>query len=209
MFTGIVEGRRPVVEARHGTGALQLSIDLEDLGDGVGPGDSIAVNGCCLTVADIVGSRVGFHVMAESLGLTNLGKLEEGHPVNIERSLQLGDRMGGHFVTGHIDGVGTVTRLAVQEGQTDMTVAVPRRLMRYAILKGSISLDGVSLTLTEVGEEHVAVALIPHTLEMTTLGIRGEGDAVNLEMDLIGKWVQRLAEPFAGGDSNGSRETGG
>lgn len=192
MFTGIVEGQRPVVRADHHDGGLTLGLDLGDLSDGVAVGDSIAVSGCCLTVEELKGSVARFHLMAETLGLTTFGETAVGQQRNVERSLQVGDRLGGHFVSGHIDGVGTVTGIAAEEGQTDLTISVPASLAELVIPKGSITIDGVSLTIAGIEGPEVTVCLIPHTLEVTSLGSLGVGGAVHLEMDMIGKWVQRL-----------------
>lgn len=189
MFTGIVEGTREVVGAERSNSGLKLEIDLGDLASGVSVGDSIAVNGCCLTVENLEGSVARFHIADESLGLTTLDEAESGVAVNIERSLKAGDPLGGHFVTGHVDGVGRILEIVAGESETCIKVSLPSALCRQVIHKGSVALDGVSLTLTEVAKDHVAVMLIPHTLEITTLGVRQVGDGLNVETDMIGKWV--------------------
>lgn len=192
MFTGIVEGKRPLVEATAGSGSLRLGVDLRDLAEGVGVGDSIAVRGCCLTATGLAGSVASFHLMGETLGLTLFGSLRAGDLVNVERSLRVGDRLGGHFVSGHVDGLGTVVSVDSRPGQTDLIVRLPAPLAELVIPKGSIALDGVSLTLTSISGPDVGVALIPHTLEATTLGALRAGDRLHLEMDMIGKWVRKL-----------------
>ena len=192
MFSGIVEGLKPVVALRPEAGSMSLSVDLEDLAGGVVTGDSVAIDGCCLTVEAIRGGVATFHAIAETLGLTTLGRLAQGSRVNVERSLRVGDQLGGHFVTGHVDGVGTVAERRDGPDQTWMTVELPRALADFVIHKGSIALDGVSLTVAEAAGSRVSVALIPHTLGHTTLGSRSSGDKLNVECDLIGKWVKRL-----------------
>jgi riboflavin synthase len=192
VFTGIVEAKRPVAAARAGEGSLHLEIDLGPFADGVRAGDSIAVRGCCLTVERLERGVASFHLMAETLGLTAFGALKSGSLVNIERSLRLGDRMGGHFVSGHVDGLGRVETVQLHPGQTDLTVRLPAGLADLTVPKGSIALDGVSLTIARLEDPLVTVSLIPHTLEVTTLGELRAGDPVHLEMDMIGKWVKRL-----------------
>lgn len=196
MFTGLVEGLRDVVEATPSDGGLRLVVDLAASSAGVAPGDSIAVNGCCLTVESLDGTRAVFHAGRETLGLTALGGIAAGSAVNVERSLRLGDRLGGHLVSGHVDGVGEVAAITPERSQTVMTFRLPERLRGRVILKGSIAVDGVSLTITDVVADRVSVALIPHTLEITTLGAKAIGDAVNLESDMIGKWVVAQLAPI-------------
>ena len=195
MFTGLVEGACPIVEQQRGDGSLRLTLDLGSLADGVAMGDSIAVAGCCLTVDGLEGARASFHLMDETLGLTTFGARAKGGKLNVERSLRVGDRMGGHFLSGHVDGLGTVTELVELPGQLDMTIRMPERLSELTIPKGSIGIDGVSLTIARLQDDHVTVCLIPHTLEVTTLGDLEVGDHVHLEMDMIGKWVRRLVRP--------------
>jgi len=192
MFTGIVEGKRRITEARRGAGSLSLALDLEGLAQGVQVGDSISVAGCCLTVDALDGSVARFHLMGETLGLTCFGGSAAGERLNVERSLRVGDRLGGHFVSGHVDGVGVVAEVVPTESQSDLILDVPEELGHLLIPKGSISIDGVSLTIAAIDGRRATVCLIPHTLEITTLGDLGEGDHVHLEMDMIGKWVQRL-----------------
>ena len=195
MFTGIVEGKRPVTIARSVGSSLHLQLDLGPFAEGVGMGDSIALAGCCLTVESLEGNLASFHLMGETLGLTTFGQLEVGSEINLERSLRLGDRLGGHLVSGHIDGLGTVTRIDEGDGQTDITLELGPEIERLTVPKGSICIDGVSLTIAVLDGRQVTVCLIPHTLEITTLGKLVVGDRVQLEMDMIGKWIARLAEP--------------
>lgn len=196
MFSGIVEGKRPVRRLSIGSGGLELVLDLGSFGEGVRPGDSIAVLGCCLTVTELHQTDVHFHVMGQTLSLTRFRSLKEGDEVNIERSLRVGDRIGGHFVTGHLDGVGEVLAVADRPSQWDLTVEVPEALAHLVVPKGSVTLDGVSLTVAHLEGRRVTVCLIPYTLEHTTLGSLRAGDQVHLEMDMIGKWVRTLAGPY-------------
>lgn len=165
--------------------------DSEPLG-GVAVGGSVAVNGCCLTVVEVAAGRWSFEAGPETLRRTNLGRLVPGSLVNLERSLAVGDSLGGHFVTGHIDGVGTLAARDDQGEWTTMWFACAPEVSFQMASKGSIAVDGVSLTLVDVERERFSVALIPHTLAHTTLGRRAVGDEVNLETDLLAKYVQRL-----------------
>ncbi len=195
MFTGLVETMGEVAAfSPEGPGA-RLTIKSPLIADGLKHGDSVAVNGCCLTVVATDNELFQFEAGSETLKRTNLGKLARGHQVNLERSLKAGDRLGGHFVTGHIDGLGTV-RKRIQEGQWWFYhFETPPTLIHHLASKGSIAVDGVSLTVVDVDETSFSVALIPHTLAMTTLGQRQEGDTVNLETDILAKYVERqLAE---------------
>ena len=155
-------------------------------------GDSIAVNGVCLTVTDFTAGSFGVDVMAETLNRSNLGKLNPGEKVNLERALRLSDRLGGHLVSGHIDGVGTIIRDSQEDLARILEISAPPNVLRYTIEKGSIAVDGTSLTVVTVGERSFTVSLIPHTRGLTTLGHKKVGHTVNLEADLIGKYVERL-----------------
>jgi riboflavin synthase len=192
VFSGIVEGMRPVVALEKGSGAARLRVDLQDLAAGVRPGDSIAVDGCCLTVAALEGPVAGFDVVGETLRLTTLGGLRPGSRVNVERSLRIGDTLGGHFVTGHVEGIGAIVEKEVGADETRLVVELPDGLAAMVLHKGSIALDGVSLTVTGVRGSRVSASLVPYTLAHTTLGTKGKGDRVHVECDLIGKWVKQL-----------------
>lgn len=198
MFTGLVEelGAVRAVEGREGGARLELSCTAV-LAD-ARIGDSIAVNGCCLTVVELGDGWWAADAQIETLDRTTLGALAPGDPVNLERPMRMGDRLGGHLVLGHVDGVGEVTEIApLPDGSTRITVRAPAALARYLVEKGSVTVDGTSLTLTAVrdlpdGAAEFGVALIPHTLAVTTLGVRRVGDRVNLEADMIAKHVERL-----------------
>ena len=187
MFTGIVEELGRVV-SREGS---RLRIAATTVLEGSGMGASIAVNGCCLTlVASDSSSWWEADVSEETYSRTNLGSLNAGDPVNLERPMALGERLGGHIVLGHVDAVGTVVSSA-----PDLVVRIPKDLMHLIVEKGSVTVDGISLTAFDLTHETFRVAVIPHTMEVTTLGVRKAGDRVNIEMDVLAKHVERLVEP--------------
>lgn len=193
MFTGIVEELGTLRAVRHGADSAQLVIGAEKILADIRTGDSIAVNGVCLTAVHFAAREFTSDVMAETLARTNLGSLHTGDRVNLERALRLGDRLGGHLVSGHIDGVGTIVRQERHDIATLVTIRAPREVMRYIIKKGSVAIDGTSLTVVDFGSESFQVSLIPHTGHATTLGFKKVGDTVNLEGDIIGKYIERLA----------------
>ncbi|MDA0842312.1 MAG: riboflavin synthase [Planctomycetota bacterium] len=192
MFSGIIEKLCRVTEVKEGEEVIHLLVNLEELADGVCIGDSIAVNGTCLTVTELNETVSRFDVVPETLDKTNLGGLSASSRVNIERSLKIGDRLHGHFVQGHVDGVGTISDVQRNEEGGVITIEASRELLDQMIYKGSISVDGISLTIASLEASDFSIALIPHTLSMTTLGVKNAGDKVNLEVDMIGKWVRRL-----------------
>jgi riboflavin synthase len=194
MFTGIVEGTGTVagLAVADGGGGARLEVEAPFLAGQLGLGESVAVNGCCLTVAEPTPGGFAADLVAETLRRTALGGLAAGDSVNLERPLALGGRLGGHLVQGHVDGVAKVLeRTPVGEGE-EVRVELPPDLERYVVEKGSIAVDGVSLTVAGVGPGWFAVALVPHTLEVTTLGRRRPGDPVQLEVDVVAKYVERL-----------------
>ncbi|MBX9787415.1 MAG: riboflavin synthase [Pirellulales bacterium] len=191
MFTGLVESMAQVVEVREAPPGRRLVIADDVVAADAALGDSIALNGCCLTVVEHDGNRLAFEAGPETLERTNLGALVAGSAVNVERSVRFGDRMGGHLVTGHIDGHGTLDDRRDEGEWSTFWFRAPRDLMRQMASKGSIAVDGVSLTLCEVSDERFSVMLIPHTLAVTTLGKLKPGDRVNLETDLLAKYVAR------------------
>jgi len=195
MFTGLVEQLGTIDDVRPEGPGVRLLVRAPQMAKRTGIGDSIAINGCCLTVVANDGQALAFEAGSETLSRTNLGHLAKGSQVNLERSLQVGDRLGGHFVTGHIDAIGTLDERR-DEGQWSLVwFRVPSRLTRQMASKGSIAVDGVSLTLVDVEDERFSVALIPHTLSVTTLGRLKIGDAVNIETDLLAKYVERQVNP--------------
>jgi riboflavin synthase len=192
VFTGIVEELGILREITRGAASARLRVAARRVLEDIRPGDSMAVNGVCLTVTTLNGESFTADVMAETLARTNLGKLVPGERVNLERALRLGDRLGGHLVTGHIDGVGILTESRKQGIAALLTISAPREVMRYVVKKGSVAIDGISLTVVDLSDSSFQVSLIPHTLEQTTLGRKGPGDAVNLEADIIGKYVEKF-----------------
>jgi len=188
MFTGLVEEQGSLVAIHRDGEVTQLEIET-GLAAELAPGDSIAVNGTCLTARTIDGARVRVDAVAETLRRTTLGALEPGARVNLELALQVSDRLGGHFVLGHVDGVGEV-RACRSSGEIE--VALEPSLMRYVVQKGSIALDGVSLTVADLAPDSVTIALIPETRESTTLGAAAPGMRVNVEVDILAKHLERL-----------------
>ena len=193
MFTGIVQavGRVRTVEKRGAD--ARLALDAAGLGlDDVAIGDSIAVAGVCLTVVALDASGFAFDVSPETLSRTTLGTLAAGDPLNLEKSLRLADRLGGHLVAGHVDGVGKVVAVHDDGAAQRWIFSAPLALARYIAVKGSIAIDGTSLTVNEVDGDTFGITLIPHTIAVTTFGARKAGDAVNLEVDLVARYVERL-----------------
>lgn len=197
MFTGIVEELGEVVDRADGPDAARLRIRGPLVTSDAAAGDSIAVNGVCLTVVDVADGVFSADVIGETLRRSSLGPAGVGTRVNLERAARLGDRLGGHLVQGHVDATGTVldrtaTRGDVTGGWELVRVGMPARLARYLAEKGSITVDGVSLTVIDVTADYFTFGLIPTTRELTTLGLRGPGEPVNLEVDLVAKYVERL-----------------
>jgi len=192
MFTGIVEEAGQVVSFQLGAEAWKLVIAADQVCAGVAVGDSIAVNGCCLTVVQAAGRHLHFDVLEETRRLTNFSALRPGSLVNLERSLRFDGKVGGHFVTGHIDGLGTIEVLEPRGKDYYIKVRASAGSGRYLVHKGSIAIDGISLTVAEVAGDALAVWLIPHTIEVTNLREKRAGDLVNLEFDMLGKYVEKL-----------------
>lgn len=194
MFTGLVEQLVEVVKAEEIDPGRRLTLDVGAMASECQIGDSVALNGCCLTVVEIEANRLAFEAGPETLDRTNLGELNSGSAVNVERALQLGDRLGGHMVTGHIDATGTLVERTEDGEWSTCWFQVPHELTRQMASKGSITIDGVSLTLVDVKDDRFSVMLIPHTLQITSLGRLKVGARVNLETDVLAKYVQRQLE---------------
>jgi riboflavin synthase len=194
MFTGIVRERGRVVAAeRNGDGgALRLRIAAPLTSAQTSLGDSVSVAGCCLTAIAADDGELVFQAVAESLARTTLGVLVEGAEVNLEPALRAGEPLGGHYVQGHVDGTGRVSSTEPDRDGSRLRLDVPAELLRYCVEKGSITVDGVSLTIAALDDDGVEIALVPHTLHETTLGALGPGDAVNIEVDVLAKYVERL-----------------
>ncbi|MFJ9060718.1 riboflavin synthase [Streptomyces sp. NPDC102409] len=192
MFTGIVEELGEVTAVEKLDDASRFRLRGPVVTEGAKHGDSIAVNGVCLTVVDLGENEFTADVMAETLDRSSLGALTAGSRVNLERPMALGGRLGGHIVQGHVDGTGHVVERKVSENWELVTVSLPAGLARYVVEKGSITVDGVSLTVVDAGPDFFTISLIPTTLALTTLGLKGPGDPVNLEVDVLAKYVERL-----------------
>jgi len=195
MFTGLVEETGTVTGLdRRGDGGAVLSIQAELVLEGVRIGDSVAVNGCCLTVTAFAERMLRFDLLAETLSKTNLGGVRAGTLVNLERPLAAGARLGGHFVQGHVDATADVRAVESRGEDRRLEVAVPKGFAHLLAYKGSVAVNGVSLTVAEVGTDHFSVWLIPHTLAATNLRLLGPGDSVNLEFDILAKYLDRMRE---------------
>ena len=194
MFSGIIEDLREVVKIDSKKDFSTISIDLENFSEGVKIGDSISVNGVCLTITNLSGTATSFDIMKETLDKTDLGDLKVNDKVNIERALKIGERLDGHFVLGHIDGTGIIEKKIQDEDNCVIWISLPEELKYGLIPKGSIGVDGISLTIADIKENKFAIALIPHTLKITTLGLKNIGDKVNIEVDYLGKWIKKLVE---------------
>ena len=192
MFSGIVEKSGRVASFQRGMDAWKLIVSAEGLDGETAIGDSIAVNGCCLTVVHAAGGNLHFDVLEETRRLTNFSALRPGSLVNLERSLRFDGKLGGHFVSGHIDGLGTIEAMEMRGSDTYLRVRGPAGCGRYLVHKGSVAIDGISLTVAEVDGDAAAVWLIPHTIEVTNLRDKHIGDQVNLEFDLLAKYVEKL-----------------
>jgi riboflavin synthase len=198
VFTGIIEGLGTVRKVTPEGGGMRLDILSDVALDGVAIGDSIAVNGACLTVVDLEPSGFQVDVSPESLARSTLGQTKVSHRVNLERALCLGDRLDGHLVTGHVDGMGRITAIRPAGNAWFFSFEVPEALCRYIVQKGSVAVDGISLTVNACDKKGFHVSVIPHTAKVTTLALNKVGDMVNIETDLIGKYVERFTQKAEG-----------
>ncbi|MGH9033144.1 MAG: riboflavin synthase [Acidimicrobiia bacterium] len=195
MFTGIVEERGRVRRVEPREGGARFEFEARTVLDDADVGDSIAVNGCCVTVVERGDGWWAADAVIETLERTTLGSLGVGDPVNLERPMRLADRLGGHLVQGHVDAVGRIeARDPLPDGSTRLRCSAPPEVLRYVVEKGSITVDGVSLTVAGVEADGFDVAVIPHTLAVTGLGVKGPGEPVNLEVDVLAKYVERLLD---------------
>jgi len=192
VFTGIIEGQGIVKKfdiKTQNRSAAKMGIDLGNLAKGLQIGDSVAINGVCLTATHISKNHAEFEMIGETLKKTNLGMIKSGDKVNIERSLKVGERMEGHFVLGHIDGTGKIMKIEKLSKEIKFWIELPKDLARFVVKKGSITVDGISLTLVDVLKNKISICIIPHTMKITNLGSKKIGDKVNIETDILGKYA--------------------
>jgi riboflavin synthase len=192
MFTGIIEGIGTVLKIQKNTknrSAVQMLVDLGKHSKDLKIGQSVALNGVCLSVTNISKNKCNFEMIDETIKKTDLGNLKVGGKVNIERSLKVGDRMEGHFVLGHIDGVGIIQKIEKKPKEVKLWFEVPKKLAKYVVKKGSIALDGISLTVVDVNKNMASVCLIPHTMNVTNFNLKKVGDKINIETDILGKYI--------------------
>ena len=195
MFTGIIEEKGTVRSISHGSNSAKLFLSAKTVCENTKTGDSIAVNGICLTVTHLEPEGFSADVMAETLARSSLGSLHAGGAVNLERALTLSSRIGGHMVSGHIDGTGTISSVRTDDIATVYTIDCDKKLLRYIIEKGSIALDGISLTVCSVTDSAFSVSIIPHTAEQTTLAEKKRGDMINIECDMVAKYIEKFTSP--------------
>ncbi len=201
MFTGLVEEMGTVRERVPSTAGARMVIGCDVVRDGLAIGDSVSVNGACLTVVQMTDDTFAVDCVEETLRRTSVGDREAGDTVNLERAMRLGDRLGGHMVQGHVDGTGTVRGITPEGSGVLMSIACPHEVLRYVVEKGSITVDGVSLTVASREPDGFTIALIPHTMQATTLGANALGRRVNLEADVVAKYVEAFVRPhIPGGD---------
>ena len=194
MFSGIVEEMGALKTVEKSLGGVRLAILASTVLQDLKVGESVSVSGTCLTVTGIDEQEFSVDVSSETLNRTTLDSAIPGAPVNLERAMKLNERIGGHLVTGHIDGIGVVRGREQDGTSVHITIEAPQEILRYCVQKGSITVDGISLTINSVTEKLFSVAIIPHTARVTTMGLKQPGDGVNLEVDLIGKYVERLLQ---------------
>jgi riboflavin synthase len=196
MFTGIIENKGRVLRLEYRGLGKRLVLEMpQDLTD-VQLGDSININGVCLTIADKKGQAIEVDLSSETIQGTTMGDLKEGDSVNLERALKLTDRLGGHIVTGHVDGIGVIVEKRRESDSVHLRIRIPKAILRYIVQKGSIAIDGISLTVNECQDEEIQMALIPFTIERTTLVTKKVGDRVNVEADILGKYVEKMLDQW-------------
>lgn len=201
MFTGIIEEIGTIKRINRGAHSAVLNISAQKVLEGTAIGDSISVNGICLTVTGLIAGGFSADVMHETLNRTSLSGLSYGSRVNLERAMPLSGRLGGHIVSGHVDGTGRISNVRKDDNAVWYTIKTDRQIMRYIVEKGSIAIDGTSLTVAGVSPDSFSVSIIPHTLANTILALKSAGDVVNLETDIIGKYVEKLVSPYSGNQS--------
>jgi len=192
MFAGIIEGLGKIEKFDKNTknhSAAKMKVSLGKLAKGLKIGDSVAINGVCLTAINKTNNTAEFEMVGETIKRTNLGSLKLGDKVNVERSIKVGDRIEGHFVLGHVDGVGTITKLEKQSNQIKIWMELPKKLSRYVVQKGSITIDGISLTVVDKLTNTFSVSIIPHTMKITNLALKKVNDKVNIETDVLAKYI--------------------
>jgi riboflavin synthase len=195
MFTGIIRERGRVTDVEGEDAARRFRIDAPATASALSVGDSVAVDGCCLTATEVADGQFAVTAVPETISRTTLGVLAAGHEVNLETATRAGEPLGGHYVQGHVDGVGRVESVEREEEGLRMQLSAPPELLRYCVEKGSVAVGGVSLTIAALGDGAFEVALVPHTLEQTTLGRARPGDALNIEVDILAKYVEKLVHP--------------
>ena len=193
MFTGIIEHLGKVRQIKRHANSATVIVDIGRLSNDVGLGDSVSLNGACLTATRIRNQEVSFDVSGETLQKTTIGELRVSDQVNVERSLKIGGRLGGHFVSGHVDGVGVISKKETAKGQCTLVVSVDEDLVNMMIKKGSVAVDGISLTIVDLEDTLFSVAIVPYTIDATTLGFKKVGQRVNIETDMLGKWVKKIS----------------
>jgi len=198
MFTGLIESTVPIVSIVDTDGNLRLCIEYPGSISEVKMGGSISLNGVCLTISDIKDRKIWVEIVQETAAATNMADLKVGDLVNLERSLRVGDELGGHFLTGHIDGTGIITKIENVPGSRTIWVSIPPELARFIVRKGSVGLDGVSLTVVDLDNDALSVVIIPFTGKVTSLGTKTEGDSLNIEVDVIGKYVHKSVQEIIG-----------
>ncbi len=207
MFTGIIETIQSVQSIQTTPTGMRLGLPLGHLAEDARYGDSIAINGVCLTINQLQGAQAYFDIMTETIKATTISELRPGHKVNLERAMAANGRFGGHFVQGHVDGIGKIEQIDTDHRQWTIWITPPVDLISYMIPKGSIAVDGISLTIARLENDRFAVSLIPTTLKETNLGERKKGDHVNLETDIIGKWINRSLNALSSPDISPSQLT--